>query len=189
MARVPYFDRADLPPEHQDLLNRPINLFRALVNSPNAARTWSAVGQYIRHGSKLDPRLRELAILQVGYVTRSPYEYSHHVKIGHDFGVSDADIRAMEAETAGRPSDLDPLAKTVLKAAREMTTDLAISDATFAGLREELDTERLTDLVLTIAFYGAVVRILATLQIDVEDDYLPYLKQFPLPSSPGSAGA
>jgi alkylhydroperoxidase family enzyme len=140
MARVPYFDRADLPPEHQDLLNRPINLFRALVNSPGAARGWSGIGHYIRHGSKLDPRLRELAILQVGYVARSPYEYSHHVKIGHDFGVSDDDIRAIAAETQGRATDLEPLAKTVLKAAREMSTELAISDATFAHLREKLDT-------------------------------------------------
>ena len=159
------------------------------MNSPHAARTWSGIGHYIRHDSKLDPRLRELAILQVGYVTRSPYEYSHHVKIGRDFGVSDGDIRAMIAETEGRASELEPLAKTVLKAAREMTTDLAISDATFARLRKELDTERLTDLVLTIAFYCAVVRVLATLQIDVEDNYLPYLREFPLPSSPGTAGA
>jgi alkylhydroperoxidase family enzyme len=189
MARVPYFDRSDLAPEHQDLLDRPINLFRALVNSPNAARAWSAVGRHIRFGSKLDPRLRELAILQVGYVARSPYEYSHHVKIGRDFGVSDADIRAIAAETAGHTSDLDPLAKTVLKAAREMTTEIAISDATYALLREKLDDERLTDLVLTIAFYCAVVRVLATMQIDVEDEYLPYLEQFPLPSSPGGAGA
>lgn len=189
MARLPYFDRDDLAPEHQDLLKRPINLFRALVNSPHAARTWSAVGHYIRFGSKLDPRLRELAILQVGYLARSPYEYSHHVKIGRDFGVSDADIRAIAAETEGRAGDLDPLARTVLKAAREMATELAIADATFAHLREKLDAERLTDLVLTIAFYCAVVRILATLEIDVEDEYLPYLKEFPLPPSPGEAGA
>lgn len=189
MPRVPYLDRPGLAPEHRDLLDRPINLFRALVNSPNAARAWSAVGRYIRFGSKLDPRLRELAILQVGYVARSPYEYSHHVKIGHDFGVSDADIRAIAAETAGRASDLDPLAKTVLQAAREMTTELAISDATFALLREKLDAERLTDLVLTIAFYCAVVRVLATMQIDVEDEYLSYLAQFPLPSAPGKPGA
>jgi alkylhydroperoxidase family enzyme len=189
MARVPYFDRSDLPPEYQDLLDRPINLFRALVNSPNAARAWSTVGRYIRFGSKLDPRLRELAILQVGYVARSPYEYSHHVKIGRDFGVSDDDIRAMAAETAGRASDLEPLAKTVLKAAREMTTDLAISDASFALLREKLDAERVTDLVLTIAFYCAVVRVLATMQIDVEDEYLPYLERFPLPSGPQHGGA
>src|SRR5580704_16455881 len=155
MARVPYFDRADLPAEHQDLLNRPINLFRALVNSPGAARGWSGIGHYNRHGSKLDPRLRELAILQVGYLARSPYEYSHHVKIGRDFGVSDDDIRAIAAETQGRTTDLEPLAKTVLKAAREMATELAISDATFAHLGEKLDPERLTDLVLTIAFYCA----------------------------------
>ncbi len=62
-----------------------------------------------------------------------------------------------------------------------MASELAITDATFAALQEKLDTELLTDLVLTIAFYCAVVRVLATMQIDVEDDYLPYLKQFPLP--------
>jgi len=69
----------------------------------------------------------------------------------------------------------------VLRAAREMTTDLEVSDATFAELRASLDDERLTDLVLTIAFYNAVVRILATLRIDVEDGYLKYLDEFPLP--------
>jgi hypothetical protein len=34
-----------------------------------------------------------------------------------------------------------------------------------------------------------VVRVLATLQIDVEDEYLPYLEQFPLPSDPQHGGA
>jgi alkylhydroperoxidase family enzyme len=183
MARLPYLDRTDLKPEHQDLLKRPINLFRALAHSPDFALGWSAVGAYIRRKSKLDPRLRELAILQVGYLERSPYEYSHHVKIGRDFGVSDDDIRAMINETAGRPTALDPLSKAVLRAAREMTKDLAICDATFAELRQSLDNERLMDLVLTIAFYNAVVRILATLKIDVEDDYLKYLDEFPLPKA------
>src|SRR5579864_5231403 len=182
MARVPYFDRADLSPEHQDLLNRPINLFRALVNSPGAARGWSGIGHYIRHGSKLDPRLRELAILQVGYLARSPYEYSHHIKIGRDFGVSDADIRAMIDETEGRASGLEPLAQAVLKAARQMTEGRLVDDATFTSLRHELGEERLTDLVITIAFYCGVVRLLATLDIDVEPDYRHYLKEFPLPS-------
>ena len=181
MARLPYLDRADLKPEHQDLLKRPINLFRALAHSPDFAQGWSAVGAYIRRNSKLDPRLRELAILQVGYLERSPYEYSHHVKIGRDFGVSDDDIRAIVDETEDRPTRLDALSKAVLRAAREMTTDLAITDATFAELRQSLDNERLMDLILTIAFYNAVVRILATLKIDVEDDYLKYLDEFPLP--------
>lgn len=182
MARVPYLDRENLAPEHQDLLKRNINLYRTLVHSPNALRRFSGLGQYIRFDSKLDPRLRELAILQVGYLTRSKYEYSHHIKIGRDFGVSDDDIRGMIAETEGRPSGLEPLARVVLRAAREMTTDLAASDATFAELAATLSTEHLTDLVVTIGFYNAVVRILETMQIGVEDDYMQYLEQFPLPA-------
>ncbi len=181
MARLPYLDRADLKPEHHDLLARNINLYRALVHSPDGARAFSPLGHFIRHTSRLDPRLREMAILQVGYLARSPYEYSHHVEIGRDFGVSDDDIRAIGDETAGRPTNLEPVAKAVLRAAREMTTDLAISEQTFAALRRELDHECLTDLVLTIGFYNGVVRILATLQIDVEDGYRKYLDEFPLP--------
>jgi len=181
MARVPYLDVADLSPDNQDLLKRPIALALALVNSPNAARAFSGVGQFIRYGSKLDPRLRELAILQVGWLARSPYEWSHHVKIGHDFGVTDDDIKAMIDDTAGKPTGLDALTRTVLLAAREMTIAGGMTDATFATLQSALGHEQVVDLTLTIGFYNAVVRVLATLQIDVEDEYAPYLQQFPLP--------
>src|SRR6185312_13870948 len=181
MARVPYLEASDLSPENQDLLKRRISLFQALVNSPKAARAFSGLGGFIRYGSKLDPRLRELAILQVGWLARSPYEWSHHVKLGHDFGVSDADIQALIDDTAGKPTQLDDMAKMVLGAAREMTNEGAMSAATFAALQQALGNELVVDLTITIAFYNAVVRVLATLQIDVEDDYMPYLHRFPLP--------
>ena len=179
MARLPYLNAADLAPENQDLLKRPINLFRAMVHSPNGARAFHGMGEFIRWDSKLDARLREMAIIQVGYMTRSVYEYTHHVKIGMDFGVTADDIRAIAAETAGQPSKLDALTKAVLRAAREMTDSLAASDATFAELRQHLNEEHLTDLVLTIAFYNAVVRYLGTLQIDNEPEYQKYLADFP----------
>jgi alkylhydroperoxidase family enzyme len=181
MARVPYLEPSDLAPEDQDLLKRPISLNKALANSPKAARAFSALGGYIRYGSKLDPRLRELAILQVGWLARSSYEWSHHVKLGHDFGVSDEDVQALIDDTAGRPTGLDALSKLVLRAAREMTVEGAMADATFAALQVELGNERVVDLTLAIGFYSAVVRVLATLQIDVEPDYMPYLERFPLP--------
>ena len=182
MARVPYLEMSDLSPENQDLLKRRISLFQALVNSPNAARAFSGLVQFIRFGSKLDPRLRELAILQVGWLARSPYEWSHHVKLGLDFGVSEADIQALIDDTAGKSTTLDALTRNVLRAAREMTLDGAMADATFAELQQALGNELIVDLTVTIGFYNAVVRLLATLQIDVEDDYMPYLKQFPLPA-------
>lgn len=181
MARINYLSKSDLKPEDQALLAREINLNRALVNSPGAARAFSRLGGFIRNESKLDPRLREMAILQVGFVARSRYEYSHHIKIGRDFGVSDDDIRAIAEESAGNDSTLDALPKAVLRAAREMAAGPGASAETFAVLKGQLDAECLTDLVVTIAFYCGVVRLLETLDIDVEDEYLPYLDEFPLP--------
>lgn len=171
MARVPYVDVA----------KDAINIRRALANSPVAAQKNSALAMYIRNESKLDARLREMAILQVGYSARCAYEYAHHVEIGREFGVSDDDIRAIADDTAGRPTKLEPLAKMVLRAAREMTDGIGISDATFAALKQHLDNERIVDLVLAIAFYNATVRILESLKVDVEPDYQRYLQEFPLP--------
>ncbi len=182
MARVPYLEPSDLAPADQDLLKRPITLFKALVNSPKAARAFHGLGDYIRYGSKLDMRLRELAILQVGWLARAPYEWSHHVKLGLDFGVTEADIQALIDDTDGKPSSLDTLTRQVLRAAREMTTDGEMSDASFAALQAALGNEQVVDLTITIAFYNAVVRVLATLRIDVEDDFMPYLHRFPLPA-------
>ena len=179
MARLLYLNPADLGAEDQDLLKRPINLFRAMTHSPGGARAFHGLGEYIRWNSKLDARLREMAIIQVGYMTRSVYEYTHHIKIGRDFGVSDDDLRGIAAETAGKPGGLDELTRTVLRAAREMTSNLAAADATMATLAAHLNPEHLTDLVLTIAFYNAVVRYLATMQIDNEPEYQKLLALFP----------
>jgi len=181
MARLPYLDKADLAPADQDLLARGINLHRALVHSPNGARAFIGLGKFIRHQSRLDPRLREMAILQVGYLARSPYEWSHHVKIGYDYGVTDADIRAIIDDTEGRPTTLAPLEASVLRGAREMAGGTAMSATTFATLKAALGAEHLADLAMTIAFYAGVVRLLATLEIDVEPDYQRYIDAFPLP--------
>ena len=181
MARLPYLDKEDLKPEDQELLARGINLQKILVHSPGATRAHGAMGQYIRYGSTMDARLREMAILQVGWLAKSPYEWSHHVKIGFDFGVSEDDIRNLSAESAGTDTDLAPIDKAVCRAAREMTLDGKVADDTYAALADHFSNEHLIDLLVTMAFYNAVVRFLASTEMDVEESYQPYLDQFPLP--------
>lgn len=181
MARVPYLDPKDLPEDQRDLLKRPISLHRALVHSQGGTRAFSGLGQWIRYGAKLDPRLRELAILQVGWLAKSPYEWSHHVKIGYDFGVKDSDIEALKKESAGENSGLPDLDRNVLRAAREMTTEGKMREETFKALHDELGHELTVELTIVIAFYNGVVRLLGTLGIDVEPEYQPYLDRYPLP--------
>ena len=181
MARLPYLEPDQVAPEYRDMLKRNTNLHKLLVNSPVMAKAFNGMGNFFRHKSKLDPRLRELAILQVGWMEKSEYEFTHHVKIGKEFGVTDADIEGLFAETEGKPSKLEPLAKAILKGAREMVKDLAMSEATFAEIKKSLSDEHMTDLVLTIAFYCAVVRVLATMKMDNEPQYKEVLKQYPIP--------
>ena len=181
MARLPYLEADEVAPEYRGMLKRNTNLHKLLVNSPDMARAFNGVGNYIRFKSSLDPRLRELAILQVGWLAKSEYEFTHHVRIGKEFGVTDEDIAGLIAETDDKPSKLEPLAKVILKGAREMTRDMAMSEATFAEIKRELSNEQMVDLVLTIAFYCEVVRVLATMKIDNEPYYKEVLQQYPIP--------
>lgn len=181
MARVPYLEEQDLSAENRDLLSRKLNLYRALANSPDTARSFMGLGMHVRFHMKLDPRLRELAILQVGYVARAPYEYAHHIELGRQFGVTDADLAALAMETRGETSALAPLDRAVLRAARELASGTEVSDATFATLSAGLDHERVVDLIVAIGLYCGVVRVLGALKIDLEPEYQHYLKEFPLP--------
>lgn len=183
MARLPYLEKSDLAETDHDIMKRDINLYKILAHSPNAARAFQGLGRFIRWESTLDGRLRELAILTVGYLARSPYEYSHHIKIGRDFGVSDDDIRGMIDEAEGRASKLDPLARRVVTGAIEMTNAGEMSQASYDALAAELSREHMLDLILTIAFYNAVVRVLASTGMDVEQSYMKYLDEFPLPDT------
>lgn len=182
MARVRYLNPEDLAPEYQDMPRMKSNITRALANSPRGARHKAGIGMYLRHESNLNPRLRELAILQVGYSTGSEYEYAHHVDVALSFGVSEADILAIAADSAGQESSLDPLARAVLRAAREMTERLTLSDETFATLSGALNAESLIDLLIAIGEYNGMVRIMAALQVDLEPEFLTYLERFPLPA-------
>ena len=182
MARLPCLDVDDLAPEDRELLDRPINLARMLAHSPSGTRAFRRTGGWIRFKSRFDSRLREMAILRIGVTTRTDYEYSHHIELGRQFGLSDDDIPGRHrGPAAGSLTELEQL---VLRAADEATEALAISAETFDALRRHLDEELLVELTIIVAYYNAVVRLLNTLEIDVEPDYLRYLEEFPLPDAP-----
>lgn len=157
-------------------------MYRALVHSPDGARAFAAPALYVRHESRLDPRLRELAILRVGYLTRTEYEYAHHIEIGLDAGLSKGDIRALALDSDRMAEHFTSLECAVLAAAGEIVDQPQLSDEIYASLSAELDDEQVVDLVIVISFYCAVVRLLGVLQIDLEEAYCHYLTEFPLPS-------
>lgn len=182
MARIPLLEGEEMDSETRSMFERnPINLFRALANNPGVMKQWFDFGEWIRWEGKVDARLRELAILQVGSSAKSPYEFSHHVVIGRRFGVSDEDLEGLKLLASGTtPSHFSALELAVLTAARDLTERGEIDDPLWAELAASLDTESLLELVVVIGFYAMVVRVLAAVELDVEPDFLPAVDYLPV---------
>jgi alkylhydroperoxidase family enzyme len=178
MARVPYISAKELSEADRGLLQQPFNLYRALANSPGGLRALAKFGQWTRKGSLLSPRLRELAILAVSFATGSRYEFSHHLKIVRTSQLSESEIAALLNRLAGKPNDMPALEAAVIDSALQIATSGEVADPVWTLLHNELGSSVIVELVMVIGLYVGISRMLSALKIDVEDDYMPYLRDF-----------
>ena len=171
MARVRLNETQDLPEDHRWLFERMeqrgslLNIFRALSHSPEAMRRFMKFGSYLLEEGRLDPALRELAILRAGAVCRSPYEFSQHISIGRRAGLTDAQIRGCLAQTMQL---FDPRQMAVLQYAGALSADSSVPDATYEAVSAHLNEEEMVELTLVIGFYNMVSRTLNALEVDID---------------------
>lgn len=178
MSRVPSLSRDDAASVHQQPLwdrleaERKVptaNIFRSLANAPVLLDAFLSYANAMRDGSLLSPKLRELAILSVGHATGSEYEIAHHQSHGRKAGLTDEQLAAV---ADGESSELfDDAERAVMALARESTTKVHVSDATWAAAAKHLDDQQMVELTLTIAWYNSGVRVMGLLGIELEDSY------------------
>ena len=112
-------------------------------------------------------RSEEIAILRVGHLCRSGYEFHQHTRVGKTAGLSDAEIERIKQgpEAEGWTS----LERAILQAVDELHRDAFISDATWKALAAHYDEKQLIDLVFTVGQYTMVSMALNTLGVQIED--------------------
>ena len=173
-ARVPYITRNDLPEADREIFDKfveergvePGHIHRAVANAPNLLRRFLGLANELRNGTQLDAKLRELALMTVGRLTNAEYEFTHHWNISLKVGVKREQLEHLaDAETSALFNDHE---RAVMRYAAEATTSIKVSDATFNALRGFLDNRRITELVMNVAFYNAVVRVLIPLGVELE---------------------
>jgi len=174
-ARLPYLSREELPEQDRELFDRisrerggaPVgNIFRTLANAPNLFRRFNALGGELRNGTQLDPKLRELALMTVGRLTEAEYEFVHHWNISLQVGVRREQLEHLaDFESLSLFNEQE---RAVMRYAAEATREVKVSDATFEALRTFLHNRRIIELVMNVAFYNAVVRILVPCKVELE---------------------
>lgn len=168
MARIPYPDPDQAPEPVRDALAGlpPLNIFRMLAHAETALRPFLRFGGTILGGLELDPRLRELAILQVAASTEARYEWVQHVEIGRAVGVSDDLIAAVEL---GEWSTLPVVERAVVAFAAELVATPRVSDETFEAVRRHLSPREIVELMLTVGNYLMLARVMTTLELELDD--------------------
>lgn len=175
MARIPYPDPATLPAELRDYLERGnnMNILRMLSHaSPGVFEGFNRLSQGLMIRSPLDPVLREVAILRVGYLSKAAYEIYHHEAIGRAVGLTEPQLRAIEhGQSDGGPADpvLTPAQLAVLRFADDTVLNVRASDATLAEVRKHVSDSDLVDLIMVIGCYMMVARLLETTGVEIDE--------------------
>ena len=175
MARVSYVTRKTAPPKVAEMMakmeatgQQALNLYGAVGHCAEVGPAFIRMGNKILFQGKLPPKLREYAILWVGQVAQAPYEYTKHVAIGLECGITQAQIDAL---ITWRTCELfNDQEKAVLAYTDELSRGYRAQDTTFNALKAFLDEEQIVELTVVIGFYEMVCRILEGLQVELEDD-------------------
>jgi alkylhydroperoxidase family enzyme len=170
MARIPYPDLDALPEEVQSFVGRidpMLNIYRMLPHAETAVYGFMKFGNALLFKAALDPGLRELVILRVGYLSDAPYEIHQHLRVARHCGVSPEKIAAAkEGPDAAVYSDLE---RAVLRFTDEVVRDVKASDAAYEAVAAHLSHRELSELLMTIGFYMLVCRFLENLEVEIED--------------------
>ena len=125
----------------------------------------------VLHGA-LDERLREIAILRVGWRIGSVYEWSNHVGVARGAGLTDGEILAVRTADATALGDADLLAIRVVD---EVLAETRVSEATLQAARALLgEGDELMELVALPGFYRAIGPLLMTFNVPLEDHLEPW---------------
>lgn len=167
--RLDMVDPASLTEAQRDMLasRANLNIYRTLAHHTDLYNRWSPLGQFVLNGSSIQPRHREMAMLRMGWLCQSPYEWSQHARIAKaSAGMTEGEIhRIAEGPAASGWSDLD---RAVLTMADELRYEAMISDATWAGLRKGYSDRQIMELLFTAAQYQLVSMALNTLGVQLE---------------------
>jgi AhpD family alkylhydroperoxidase len=154
-----------LPPERRNPRDAG-TLMSTLVRHPKLARAFLRFGGYLLLDSSLPPRIRELAILRVAHRRGCGYEWSHHVDIAKEAGLSEAEIAAAQTGEAN-----DEFQRAVLMAVDELDEKSNVSNETWTALCERLDERQRMDLIFTIGGYIALAMAINTFGVQLENNH------------------
>jgi 4-carboxymuconolactone decarboxylase len=179
LPRIPPVPRAGWTAAVRDVfgvLDRPdagedssrFNIILTLANYPELAIPFLTFNRHLLRTSSLPERLREVAILRVACLCRCEYEWTQHVRIARDVGMSMQEIAAIkDGPEAPVWSELE---RHVLRAVEQLRGESTIRDETWNALATHLDRRQLMDFLFTAGNYTMLAMVMNAVGVELEPD-------------------
>ena len=170
MPRIPYPDIAKAAPETREMFGKlqALNIYRMMVHADTQMPRFVRFGNGLLFKTAIDPILREMAILRVGYLSKASYEVHQHERISRDLGMAEDKLQALKQ--GPEAPVFNELERLVVRCTDEVVRNVKASDATFKALADRLGHRQLSELILVIGFYMMVCRFLENFEVDIEPE-------------------
>jgi len=157
---------------------RLVGPLRAVIHSPDLARRWSRLGEYLRFSTILPKKLNELAIIVTGRRWNSQVEFHVHAEAARVAGLDPAAVEAIRL--AQSPVFADDAEVEVYEFARQLQQTGAVEPSVHAAVTARWGARGVVELAGVIGYYTMVSMTLNAHEIPLPDGASP-----PLAPPPG----
>lgn len=176
MSRIPFPTvetmNEDQRAVYDDIVNGPrgrlVGPLRAVLHNPELAQRWQKLGEMLRFGTSLPPRLNELAILVTARYWNSQIEWYIHEQAALTAGLPQS--IADEIKNCDVPGFRDPQDAAVYEFARQLLTHGTVAPAVYDRIREYFDVTGVVELTAVVGYYTMVSMTLNAHEIPLPDD-------------------
>jgi len=142
---------------------RLIGPFNPALYSPGVSAGWLDFMEAEATSTSLDNRVRQVVILTVGAVWKSPYELYAHTAEARQAGLPD---EVIEALVAGQlPAQLSDDEKLAARFAQQLTAERRVDAALYAEAERAYGQRGLVDLALLVGFFHTTCAVLNAFEI------------------------
>jgi alkylhydroperoxidase family enzyme len=173
MARVSLVEKDQAHPmvretyeKNEAVTGRIINLWKVMGHCPYVGLNFQRRGNSLLRGEELPAKLRELAVLRVGHLAQSEYEFKQHTPIALQSGVSQEQIDSIPDWVNSKHFEDEE--RAVLAYTDEVARDIKVRDDTFDRLSSFLSEHAIVELTTAIGYWGMAARILVALEVDLD---------------------
>ncbi len=181
MPRLHLPTRDEMTPEQREVHDevvagvrgRVVGPLRAVIHSPDLARRWSRLGEFLRYSTCLPGRLKELAIIVTGRYWNSQLEFLIHSQAAREAGLDPGCIESIRRGEA--PSFADAADAEVYEFARSLLETGNVEAAAHSVIVARFGARGAVELTSLVGYYSMVSMMLNVHEIPLPDGAAPPL--------------